>query len=268
MLVLSRKKNEKILFPALGIEVEIVRIAGNAVGVGINAPKSVQILRGELWHSGQAPGMSEQTALTKQKDLSHELRNQLNKVQLAVALAQKQMARGRTQEAEETLQRLLELVKQTDDAGTFRSPGTDASEQVASEKGSWCGAAHEAAVGRGCRALVVEDDSNERALLAGYLRLCGYQVSEAEDGRAAMSFLERQPVDLVVLDMQMPRMNGSETVAAIRQHPRLKDVRIVVVSGEDRDERTIAAAGPQMTEWLAKPLNPEVLVGHLREAVC
>ena len=48
MLVLSRKKSQHILFPNLGIEVEVLRIAGNTVSLGINAPKSIQVLRGEL----------------------------------------------------------------------------------------------------------------------------------------------------------------------------------------------------------------------------
>jgi CheY-like chemotaxis protein len=61
----------------------------------------------------------------------------------------------------------------------------------------------------------------------------------------------------------MPHMNGAETVAAIRQQPRLKDVRIVVVSGEDRDDAMMAGDGGRVSQWFSKPLNPELLVQHL-----
>jgi CheY-like chemotaxis protein len=113
------------------------------------------------------------------------------------------------------------------------------------------------------RALVVEDDDNERSLLAGYLRLCGYETSEASDGVEAMKHLKRHPVDLVVLDVCMPRMTGIETVRRIRSEPALKDTRIVIVSGEDREESLVTGDNRGATEWFTKPLTPDQLVEHL-----
>ena len=110
---------------------------------------------------------------------------------------------------------------------------------------------------------VVEDDVNERTLLAGYLRLCGFEVSEAGDGVEAMEFLDRQVVDLVVLDVWMPRMNGVDTVKAIRKHRSLKETKVVIVSGEPRDELMVSSDCRGVSEWFSKPLDPDRRVRHL-----
>jgi len=77
MLVLSRKQNDQILLPNLGVRVEILRIAGNSVRVGIQAPQSVRVLRGEL-ADGNAHTLSPSTWPAAERGLSHMLRNQLN----------------------------------------------------------------------------------------------------------------------------------------------------------------------------------------------
>jgi carbon storage regulator CsrA len=262
MLVLSRKKNQQILFPNLGIEVVIQRIAGNSVSLGINAPKSVQILRGELADDA-ALNLDGETPLQVDPELLHALRNQLNNAQLTIALAQKQLRLGKDADAEATLNemicRLTEIDRQiTSSRPELTTPAADTSPQAVPNAALKSGQKPDMAAKR---ALVVEDDPNERALLAGYLRLCGFNTSEAADGIEALDFLSVHQVDLVILDMRMPRMNGKETVEAIRSCPRLRKTKIVVVSGEDRDAGLVAEDPRGITEWFSKPLDPERLVG-------
>lgn len=252
MLVLSRKQNECILFPNLGIEVEILRLARNSVGVGIKAPRSVEILRGEL--AGESVTNSQQDGPPLiDAQLQHTLRNQLQKAQLTVSIAQKQLENGRPEEAEATLQTMLDRLNEVD-------------QQIDSSSQSAPDAVDSVDEANGVRhALVVEDDPNERTLLAGYLRLCGFRISEAGDGLEAIQKLENEDVDLVVLDMRMPRMDGAETIRRIRQNPRWNGTRVVVVSGEDRDDSIVTGDDRGVSEWLSKPLDPARLVSHLSE---
>lgn len=259
MLVLSRKKNQQVLFPHLGIKVEILRVAGNTVSLGVEAPKSVQILRGELSSNdsvGDRPNDAQSDRGLSQLSRSalHQARNQLHQAQMIIALAQKQLESGQVENVDAVLdamlRRLNELDNKTKSALPTASTDTSSSEAVS-----------------GKHALLVEDDANERTLLAAYLRLCGFKVTEAGDGVEAMAILAQQSVDLVVLDIHMPRMNGLETLQAMRCQSRLGQAKVVVVSGEDRD-RVIQGedmgAADVVSHWFAKPLNPVHLVHHLQ----
>ncbi len=250
MLVLTRKQSQHILFPKLGIKVEVLRTAGNSVSLGITAPASVKILRGEL-AAARVEEATNETAPVQRSSL-HQLRNQLHQAQLVIALAQKQLQQGSIHDAEATLERMLQRLKNLE-------LGAAESETISS---SHANDASQATM-RARHALVVEDDANERSLLAGYLRLCGFQVTEAVDGLDALEFLKDQPVDLVVLDIRMPRMNGLETLRAIENLPQLKHTKVVVVSGEDRQELDTTNCR-LVDQWFAKPLNPALLVGHLQ----
>lgn len=255
MLVLSRKKNERILFRNLGIEVEILRLARNSVGVGIRAPRSVEILRGEL-AGDTVSNTADDGAPVVDAQLQHTLRNQLQKAQLTVAIAQKQLKIGRPEEAEATLQQMIDRLNDVDQEMDSSSSLSDPAAGAVDSVGNPYSGRH---------ALVVEDDPNERTLLAGYLRLCGFRVSEAGDGLEAIRALESQDIDLVVLDMRMPRMDGAETIRRIRRDPRLNGTRVVIVSAEDRDESMVTRDDRGVSEWLSKPLDPARLVSHLSD---
>ena len=116
----------------------------------------------------------------------------------------------------------------------------------------------------GRRALVVEDNANERELLAGYLRLCGYNVDTVQDGIDAMLFLannEQRP-DVVLLDMQMPRMDGPNTINAIRSNPDYRDIQIFAVTGSERS--SIGDDG--VDRWFNKPIQPASFAEEIGKA--
>jgi len=269
MLVLSRKKDQRILFPSLGITLDILRVSGNTVSVGIQAPRSIQVLRGELapTQSANSKGANSADASDAHNAplLTHEIRNQLNHVFLSIALVQKLLSQGLISDAEQSLNKAvegllrldrgIEITSEEEDANQTNPPSAD----VASANSNRPNESTQLKR----RTLLVEDDPNERALLAGYLRMSGYEVLTAKDGIEALELLAREPVDLVVLDMRMPRMNGEETLSCIRKDPFLKDLQVVVVSGED--PRTISPPQLQagIDEWFSKPLDPSKLVEHL-----
>lgn len=105
--------------------------------------------------------------------------------------------------------------------------------------------------------VVVEDDPRLRRMLVTYLNRAGYEVQEAEDGAQALAAMQTAIPDAVLLDLQMPRMNGTEFLAACRSDPRLATVPVVVYSGAPSDEVTAEQLGARA--YLMKPVDLDVL---------
>jgi carbon storage regulator CsrA len=246
MLVLSRGRNDKIVFPNLGITVEILNIASNKVRVGVDAPPSVTVLRHEL--AGAAgPGVQPESLNSPHK-LSHEIRNRLHAANLALHLSQKLLQANRQADAERTLQKALDefaAVEQQLTRGDQPAPAATSART------------------RG-HALIVEDNLNESELLASYLRLSGFQVDTARDGCDALSLLEAElRPDAILLDMRMPRCDGPTTVNAIRSNPDFRDLKVYAISGTSPDMLGVERGPRGVDRWFPKPLNPEVLVREL-----
>ncbi len=250
MLVVSRKQNQSITFPNLGISVEILRIAGKAVSVGVKAPTDVRILRGELTSNADSPTNGSSPS-NKPSSVAHSLRNQLNKASLALHLVQKQLQAGLIKDADQTVAQTLESLSELD--------------RQASSLAGFANTSEETSVTAPAKphALLVEDNSNERELLAGYLRLSGYEVDTVEDGVAAVEFLNQQKPDVVVMDMLMPRMNGKQTVQHIRSNPAWDDIPLLIVSGSHQAEMQVPSGDRGISRWFQKPLQPNDLVEHL-----
>jgi CheY-like chemotaxis protein/sRNA-binding carbon storage regulator CsrA len=242
MLVLSRKEQQRLVFPHLGISVEVLRIGGSTVRVGVTAPRDVRLLRGELVDEWE-PSDCEESASRRR----HDFRDRLNGAALALHLLRRHLHSGRFEDAEETLGRALQAFAELDEmaaGGAADDPPEHDSKAP--------------------RALVVEDNSNERELLAGYLRLCGYRVDAVEHGRAAMRYLSRnRRPDMMLLDMRMPEMDGPSTVSAIRCDPRYRDMKIFAVSGLEPSALQVPTGRDGVDRWFAKPLKPDEFAREL-----
>lgn len=109
--------------------------------------------------------------------------------------------------------------------------------------------------------LVVDDSAVMRAMIVRTLRMSGLplgEVHEAADGEEALARLRASWVDLMLLDINMPIMNGEEVVDRLRADPETADLRIIVVSTERSDARIerLAAKG---AAFVQKPFTPEEL---------
>src|SRR5262249_55928558 len=110
----------------------------------------------------------------------------------------------------------------------------------------------------GAHVLVVEDEADLRTALVELLSIWGYRVSTARDGREALERLRtgREPL-LVLLDLQMPVMDGDELLDEVSRHPPRRPLRIVVLSANlDAPQR---ASHDHVTAALRKPVLPERL---------
>jgi CheY-like chemotaxis protein len=109
--------------------------------------------------------------------------------------------------------------------------------------------------------LIVDDEPDVLEILGEQLALSGYVVVHASDGIDALSCLYATPPTLVLLDVAMPRMNGIDVIAQIRNERRLRDIPVLAMSGRDELLHKALAAGA--TDVLRKPLDREVLLQTL-----
>jgi CheY-like chemotaxis protein/anti-sigma regulatory factor (Ser/Thr protein kinase) len=113
--------------------------------------------------------------------------------------------------------------------------------------------------------LVAEDDRTTRYLLRSVLKYAGFSVSTAADGGAALARLRRQKFDLLLTDVWMPRMNGLELMAHVRQEP--KPPKVVVMTSDDTPETVLRAVREQAYQFLTKPVEPKALVELLTDVL-
>jgi CheY-like chemotaxis protein/anti-sigma regulatory factor (Ser/Thr protein kinase) len=115
------------------------------------------------------------------------------------------------------------------------------------------------------RILVVEDDRSTRHLLSGLLKAAGFSVATARDGVNAFRHLKRRSFDLVLLDIWMPRMNGLELLARLRNEPVRP--RVVVMTSDDTPETLLQAVREQAYQYITKPVEPKALVELLHHVL-
>jgi CheY-like chemotaxis protein len=118
--------------------------------------------------------------------------------------------------------------------------------------------------GRTPRVLVVDDDEHICALVEMTLARAGYEVEYAFDGQAALGIVAERPVDAIVLDYQMPQMNGIDFARAYRALPGPHAP--IVVTSAVYDIRRFASA-TQAADALPKPFSPRVLLDVITRAV-
>ena len=125
------------------------------------------------------------------------------------------------------------------------------------------GAAGRAAMSK--RILVVEDQEDNRQILRDLLESASYDVIEAEDGQAALAMVKRQRPDLILMDIQLPLMDGYEATRRIKADPDLQSIPIIVVtsyalSGDDEKARAAGCDG-----YVTKPFSPRQLLAKIKE---
>ena len=104
--------------------------------------------------------------------------------------------------------------------------------------------------------LVVDDEVQVRTLIAGALREHGYRAAEAEDGTTALRLIRDLRPAAVVLDIELPNLDGTSILQALRSHPELAGVPVIGMSGYDIDP----ADERSFTCFLQKPFSPADVV--------
>ena len=113
--------------------------------------------------------------------------------------------------------------------------------------------------------LVVEDQADNRRILRDLFASAGYGLIEAESGEDALSALATSRPDLILMDIQLPVMDGYEATRRIRLNPELKSIPIIAVTSYALagDEAKALAAG--CTAYVTKPFSPRALLAKVQE---
>src|SRR4051812_29032350 len=115
------------------------------------------------------------------------------------------------------------------------------------------------------RVMIVEDEPNVRLVFRTALESPGMELATAEDGEAALRALKRSPVDLVLLDLQMPNLDGMGLLRQLREEGN--DVPVVIITAYGSVPDAVAAMKFGALDFLAKPLTPEVLRATVRDVL-
>jgi len=114
------------------------------------------------------------------------------------------------------------------------------------------------------RALVVEDDADIVELLTHYLTADGFTVETAADGRRALALLRQGEHDLLVLDLQLPGVDGLTVCAEVRRDPRLRDMPVVMLTARGEEADRIVGLEMGADDYVVKPFSPKELVARVR----
>jgi CheY-like chemotaxis protein len=252
MLTFSCKPKDKLLLPTCNIAIEVVKVERGVVHLGIDGPPDVSVLcEGGRTRAAEGDARDCRPAGTHPRFLS-QLADSLETTAKGLGLLSLQLDAGLAEEGKAILSLLqhdLSSLRYAVEGEREAPPARPA--RVA---------------GKGRKALLVEDDSNERELLAGFLRHSGLKVDTAGDGSDALDYLGTQGrPDVILLDMGLPRVDGPTTLRTIRRNPAFAGIKIFGVSGRPPEDFDLECGPRGIDRWFHKPLDPAALVRELVE---
>jgi DNA-binding response OmpR family regulator len=114
------------------------------------------------------------------------------------------------------------------------------------------------------RILVVDDNRDNREVLTRRLRKQGFEIWEAESGRAALSMIEAEPPHMVLLDHMMPDLSGLETLAIIRRTRSSAELPVIMVTAFHSEDMVTTALSQGANDFVTKPISFPILLARMQ----
>lgn len=114
------------------------------------------------------------------------------------------------------------------------------------------------------RVTVVEDDRDIAELVRRYLERSGFVVEFWSSGREALAAIVERPPDLLILDVMLPHMSGTEICRAVRAHERTANIPIIMLTARAEESERIAGLEIGADDYIAKPFSPNELIARVR----
>ena len=249
MLVLSRREKETVCFPNLGIAVEVVRIKGNTVRLGIDAPRKIRAVRGEL-EVYDNPGLN---PVRFEDDESIEIQQNLDAANLAIHLAQNQLRQGLSEHADEVLEQAIACMQKLEAClcGNQAPPQSSAAVRERTARYE---------VDRD-RVVMIVSTNPACPEISKRLDTRGYRAHLFDNSVQAIRFLSEnlQPHGLLV------QAGNGESESAnrhlVRQQPLVHELKIPGISGLRQSHGDFALANHRLFGWFASD-NDETAIGQ------
>ncbi len=108
--------------------------------------------------------------------------------------------------------------------------------------------------------MIVDDFATMRRIVKNILTQLGFKnFVEADDGSVAWEMLQKEPVDFIISDWNMPKMTGIELLKKVRADEKLKDTPFLMVTAEAQKENIVEAVKARVSNYIVKPFTPETL---------
>lgn len=114
------------------------------------------------------------------------------------------------------------------------------------------------------RVLIVDDDGQTRDILSRWLTREGYAPLQAASGAACLEMVAREDVDVIVMDVMMPNMDGLQICERLRADARWREIPVLLVTARDDLETRRRGMAIGVSEYLTKPVNKQQLFSRLR----
>ncbi len=115
--------------------------------------------------------------------------------------------------------------------------------------------------------LTVDDSASVRQMVTFTLKGAGYNVLEAVDGEDGLTKLNSASVDMVITDLNMPKLDGLGFIKKIRTNPKSKFIPVIMLTTESQAEKKQAGKAAGATGWIVKPFKPEQLLDVVKKVL-
>ena len=269
MLILSRREAEKVLFPGLGISVEITRVQGRSVRLGIQAPDEIRIIRGELEATADLiPRKRDRKKSKCSVESSPAIQKCLDAANLAIHLAQNQLRQNLNEQAEDALHHALECLETLQNVSGITEDTNLSSASVNEVQSDY-------KLDRKKVALVVNDLNYPTEQLIDQLSSLGYQTTHFNNGESLIEFLQSQeqpnlilllsPVQLTEITTTQkidpltlqtaPNISTNEVIpkpVVANQKIEQSSLRMFGVGSLQKSTRTYVMQDIEITSWFAE----------------
>ena len=110
--------------------------------------------------------------------------------------------------------------------------------------------------------LIVEDEASIAEVVSAYARRDGYETVIASDGLEALEIFERDDIDLIILDLMLPKLNGEEVCRRIRE--KSSSVPIIMLTAKSSESDVVEGLDTGANDYVSKPFSPRVLMARIR----